>query len=265
MAIKFSGVEKNVDETWVLILKQSPHESDNRKPLNNGLLRWETRVKCSGSALVSCDMMYREGLVSSYLVPISLSLVSECNMRTPSPRVAPCLPYLRLMSGIISAHVSRVTCRDSRASVWINPQDSDICWMRGKMKRNYQVSQNRPGPCFDTNTYYVKLRVCRSRKVIILSNVNIYGRQRISNSSWWAVNFDPRLEEILQASVPRLRERESPILPHSFYVRKASSTRWWIMSWMTGCHDDHAEIILCQCGINNRVTRCHLSYGVTQS
>ena len=109
MVIKFSGVEKNVDETWVLILKQSRHESDNRKPLNNGLLRWETRVKCSGSALVSCDMMYHEGLVSSYLVPISLSLVSECNMRTPSPRVALCLPYLRLMSGIISAHVSR--CR----------------------------------------------------------------------------------------------------------------------------------------------------------
>ena len=39
VVIKFSGVEKNVDETWVLILKQSPHESDNRKPLNNGLLR----------------------------------------------------------------------------------------------------------------------------------------------------------------------------------------------------------------------------------
>ena len=72
--------------------------------------------------------------------------------------------------------------------------------------------------CLDTNTYYVKLRVCWSRKVIILSNVNIYGRQHISNSSWWAVNFDPRLEEILQASVPCLLERESPILLASSFI-----------------------------------------------
>ena len=124
--------------------------------------------------------------------------------------------------------------------------------------------------CFDTNTYYVKLRVCWSRKVIMLSNVNIYGRQHISNSSWWAVNFDPRLEEILQASVPCLLERERvPSLLIHFMRRGKCQVPGgeWCPGWL-GCDDDHEDtggIILCQCGVNNRVSRCHLSYGVTQS
>ena len=225
---------------------------------------------------VSCDMMYREGLVSSYLVSISLPSPNISDMRTPDTEswVAPSMCSLSLLNARYHHHlktrVALTRVKTHAASVWINPQESDICGAEQRKLKEVKL-QVFTKICLDTNTYYVKLRVCWSRKVIILSNVNIYGRQHISNSSWWAVNFDPRLEEILQASVPCLLERESHpsyLLIHFMRGGKCQVPGGeWCPGWLGCSDDDHGDrgVILCQCGVNNRVTRCHLSYGVTQS
>ena len=231
--------------------------------------------------LVSSDMMYCEGLVSSYLVSISLS-ISECNIWDS-------LTWGHLTQGLggpwpplVFPHVFPISAECQISSSAPDTCHDDVCqnsrgfclnkapgvWHLRSKEVKLQVFTKI---CFDTNTYYVKLRVCWSRKVIMLSNVNIYGRQHISNSSWWAVNFDPRLEEILQASVPCLLERERvPSLLIHFMRRGKCQVPGgeWCPGWL-GCDDDDDEdtggIILCQCGVNNRVSRCHLSYGVTQS
>ena len=141
-----------------------------------------------------------------------------------SPAVPSCVPYLRWMPDII---IIPDTCRDdvcqdSRGFCLNKPPG---VWHLRSKEVKLQVFTKI---CFDTNTYYVKLRVCWSQKVIMLSNVNIYGRQHISNSSWWAVNFDPRLEEILQASVPCLLERESH--PSSFILCEEENVKFPVVN-----------------------------------
>lgn len=199
-------------------------------------------MKCSG---VSCLVTWC--IVKGWYLPILSRYRSHPRTLTwghltRSPGWPPSMCSLSLLNAryhhhhLLQTRVALTRVKSHAASVWINPQESDS-WGAEQRKLKEVKLRVFTKICLDTNTYYVKLRVCWSRKVIILSNVNIYGRQHISNSSWWAVNFDPRLEEILQASVPCLLERErvpSFLPPHSFYARrKMSSTRWWMMSWMT--------------------------------
>ena len=95
---------------------------------------------------VSCDMMYREGLVSSYLVSISLpspNLTFEDlwhgETGTPDtghgwPRASPVSPIMCSVSLLnVRYHhhpqtrVAMTCVKTHAASVWINPQVSDIC------------------------------------------------------------------------------------------------------------------------------------------
>ena len=215
---------------------------------------------------VSCDMMYREGLVSSYLVSISLpspNLTFEDlwhgETGTPDtdpgwPRASPGSPHhvFRVFAECQISSSSTDTCRDdvcqNSRGFCLNKPPGVWHLRSGARKLKEMKLQVFTKICLDTNTYYVKLRVCWSRKVIILSNVNIYGRQHISNSSWWAVNFDPRLEEILQASVPCLLERESHLFCPSFILCEEETVKYMLVNdvlddsdvmMITGVQGDH--------------------------
>ena len=69
-----------------------------------------------------------------------------------------------------------------------------------------------------------------------------------------------------------LLERESPILlASSFILCEEENVKYPVVNDVLDDSDvvmmitGTGGIILCQCGVNNRVSRCHLSYGVTQS